>query len=89
MDSYAERVIKALGGTTEVARLTKTPISTIHSRKKSGFSEGQLDHLKLAAQAEGYVMDWETGVLIRKDPPLPFLNLIRGTDHRNPAEAQA
>jgi hypothetical protein len=66
MSTLADRTIDALGGTTSVSRMTEAPVSTVHSWRKNGIPPSRLAHLKLAAQAAGYVMDWQTGALIRK-----------------------
>ncbi|MBB4618985.1 carph-isopro domain-containing protein [Sphingomonas abaci] len=41
-------MIDALGGTTAVARLATTPVSTVHSWRKNGIPASRLAHLKLA-----------------------------------------
>lgn len=59
MSTYADRLIDALGGTTEVAELVKAPTSTVHSWRRKGLSPSRLDHLKLAAAAAGKTVDWD------------------------------
>lgn len=51
--TYADQVIDALGGTTEVARLIESPISTVHSWRKIGIPPSRLAHLKLVADQLG------------------------------------
>lgn len=53
MDISAPDIIDALGGTSVVARMTETPISTVHSWRRIGIPASRLAHLKLAAQAHG------------------------------------
>ena len=51
--TYADQVIDALGGTTEVARLIEAPTSTVHSWRKIGIPPSRLAHLKLVAAQLG------------------------------------
>jgi hypothetical protein len=51
--SYADQVIDALGGTSEVARLIEAPTSTVHSWRKIGIPPSRLAHLKLVAAQTG------------------------------------
>ncbi len=53
METIADHVIDALGGTTAVARLSATAPSTVHSWRKNGIPPSRLAHLKLAAAASG------------------------------------
>lgn len=53
MDTLSDRVIDALGGTTAVARMTHSPVSTVHSWRKIGIPPSRLAHLRLAARNEG------------------------------------
>lgn len=53
MDQQASRIIDHFGGTSAVARLMKTPVSTVHSWRVKGFSDSRLDHLRLAIEADG------------------------------------
>lgn len=64
MDSFANNVIDALGGTSAVHRLTHAPISTVHSWRKNGIPLSRLAHLKLIARQEGKAINWETGRLV-------------------------
>jgi hypothetical protein len=50
--SYADRVIDALGGTSEVARRIEAPTSTVHSWRTIGIPKSRMAHLRLIAQAE-------------------------------------
>jgi hypothetical protein len=60
MDQHVSQLIDALGGTTVVARLTKSKTSTVHSWRKNGISESRLHHLRLAAMAENPGFDFDT-----------------------------
>lgn len=53
MQTEANLIIDALGGTTAVSRLTDTPLSTVHSWRKNGIPRSRLAHLRLAAKAAG------------------------------------
>lgn len=61
MKSYADRIVDAMGGTSAVAQMSKTPTSTVHSWRKNGIPDARLDHLKLVADREGLSIDWTTG----------------------------
>ncbi|MBY9062323.1 hypothetical protein K7957_05185 [Sphingomonas yunnanensis] len=50
MQTTAEKIIDALGGTTPVARLMGSPISTVHSWRKNGIPPWRLAQLRVAAQ---------------------------------------
>jgi hypothetical protein len=45
-------VIDALGGTTEVAKATGAPTSTVHSWRKIGIPKSRLAHLQLIAEKQ-------------------------------------
>ncbi|WP_447727252.1 carph-isopro domain-containing protein [Sphingomonas koreensis] len=62
METVADRIIDALGGTTAVSRKTDTPPSTVHSWRKNGIPRSRLSHLKLVAAHEGVSIDWSTGL---------------------------
>jgi hypothetical protein len=49
MSTYADIVIDALGGTSEVARLIEAPTSTVHSWRSIGIPKSRLAHLRLVA----------------------------------------
>lgn len=53
MQTYASRVIDALGGTTAVAIATEAPTSTVHSWRSIGIPPSRLAHLRLIAQQKG------------------------------------
>lgn len=53
MQTYADQVIDALGGTSEVSRLTEAPTSTVHSWRAIGIPKSRLAHLRLLANAKG------------------------------------
>lgn len=63
----------ALGGTSEVAKLIRTPMTTVHAWRKTGIPAPRLDHIKLAAEARGKA-DELRGALaaFEGDPLLPF-----------------
>lgn len=56
MDTFANQVIDALGGTSAVARLIESPPSTVHSWRKIGIPASRLAHLRLIAQAQGVTL---------------------------------
>jgi hypothetical protein len=56
METFADQVIDALGGTSEVARLIEAPTSTVHSWRKIGIPPSRLAHLRLVAQAKGIAL---------------------------------
>lgn len=62
MQRITDDAMAALGGTTEVATLLHAPVSTVHSWKRNGISASRLAHLKLAAQAAGKHINWETAL---------------------------
>lgn len=53
MEQTASEIIDGYGGTTAVARLLKSPISTVHSWRSNGIPAARRDHLELAAKAAG------------------------------------
>ena len=61
MQTFSDKVIDAMGGTTAVSLLTKAAVSTVHSWRKNGLPESRLEHLKLIAARDGLAIDWETG----------------------------
>ncbi len=56
MQSFANQVIDALGGTSKVATLTEAPVSTVHSWRKIGIPPSRMAHLRLVAAMEGVVL---------------------------------
>lgn len=52
MDSFANALIDALGGTTAVANRARTGVSTVHHWRRNGLSASRLDHLRRIAQDE-------------------------------------
>jgi hypothetical protein len=42
METYADKVIDALGGTSEVSRSIEAPTSTVHSWRKIGIPSSRL-----------------------------------------------
>lgn len=57
MSYVANAIIDALGGSTAVSRIVKTPLSTVHSWRKNGIPPARLDHLRLAAAAREIPVD--------------------------------
>lgn len=57
MDTPADQLIDALGGTTAVARMTEAPVSTVHSWRKNGIPRSRLSHLRLVADRELPTLD--------------------------------
>lgn len=53
METYADTVIDALGGTSEVARSIEAPTSTVHSWRRIGIPSSRLAHLRLIAKDRG------------------------------------
>lgn len=49
MQTEADIIIDGLGGTSAVAEMTHTPISTVHSWRTKGLSKSRRHHLMLAA----------------------------------------
>ncbi len=64
MNKRSHDIINHLGGTTAVAKLIKTPISTVHSWRKIGIPASRLDHIRLAAKRVGLLLP---GDLDRQD----------------------
>lgn len=62
MQRLTKAAMDALGGSSEIARLIKAPISTVHSWKTKGITEARLDHLRLAAKEAGIAIDWSTAL---------------------------
>lgn len=56
MHTYADQVIDALGGTSEVARAIEAPTSTVHSWRAIGIPPSRLAHLKLVARERGITL---------------------------------
>ena len=67
MDTVDDTIIDALGGTTAVARMTETPISTVHSWRKNGIPRSRRAHLALLAERESKVIDWTSGRLMARE----------------------
>jgi hypothetical protein len=47
MQDSSNAIIDLFGGTTAVSRLTKAPVSTVHSWRKIGIPRSRLAHLAL------------------------------------------
>lgn len=66
MQRLSDEIIDDFGGLTKLAELVKSPVSTVNSWKRF-IPESRLDHLRLAADAAGVSVRWET--LIDDDEP--------------------
>ena len=66
METAANRIIDAMGGTSAVARRTETPPSTVHSWRRNGIPRSRLAHLRLVGQ--------------ELDPPVDVDAIISATD---------
>jgi hypothetical protein len=53
MQTYADQVIDALGGTSAVAKAIEAPTSTVHSWRSIGIPSSRLAHLRLLAKEMG------------------------------------
>lgn len=51
MQTYADQVIDAFGGTSAVAKAIEAPTSTVHSWRSNGIPKSRLAHLRLLASA--------------------------------------
>jgi len=49
MQTAIDALLDALGGNSEVSRITKMPYSTVRSFRSNGITEARLDHIVLAA----------------------------------------
>lgn len=69
-------VLDHFGGTVAVARLTRTPNTTVHGWRRVGMSEARFDHLQLAAVARGKSGELASALQalaeLDGDPELPF-----------------
>jgi hypothetical protein len=52
MDAFASALIDAMKGTSNVARLAKAPITTVHNWRRAGLAPSRLDHLRRIARDE-------------------------------------
>lgn len=50
MSIYAEKIIDALGGTTELARAMEAPVTTVHAWRTIGIPTSRLAHIRLIAK---------------------------------------
>jgi len=50
METQADKIIDALGGTSAVAKLVEAPVSTVHSWRSMGIPRSRLAHLRLIAE---------------------------------------
>lgn len=56
MQTYADQVIDALGGTSKVAEKIDAPTSTVHSWRAIGIPKSRLAHLRLIAAQEAVTL---------------------------------
>ncbi|GLT02985.1 hypothetical protein GCM10007897_44220 [Sphingobium jiangsuense] len=56
MQSEADLIIDALGGTVAVARMAEAPASTVSSWRKIGIPQSRMAHLKLLAKV--HKIEW-------------------------------
>lgn len=59
MKRLSDKIIEDFGGTTELSRLVKAPVSTVNSWRNR-VTDSRLDHLRLAAMAAGKIISWDT-----------------------------
>ena len=50
MNTYANSVIDALGGTTATAAMISAPVSTVHGWRKIGIPPAHMAHIRLLAK---------------------------------------
>jgi hypothetical protein len=67
MEAYASRLIDALGGTSAVARMTDTPVSTVCSWRRIGIPKSRMAHLRLAAAEAKVTVDWDNPPLSKRE----------------------
>jgi hypothetical protein len=73
MNDASCQFIDMLGGASEVAKLIRTPMTTVHSWRKTGIPGPRLDHIKLAAEARGKAEALADALsALDTDPMLPF-----------------
>lgn len=74
--TQAAALLDALDGTVAVARLTHTPVTTVHNWRRVGMSEARFDHVRLAALARGKGGELDRALQalaeLDGDPQLPF-----------------
>lgn len=56
MQTEADIILDALGGTSAVAKMTEAPVSTVHSWRKIGIPQSRMAHLKLIAEVRGITL---------------------------------
>jgi len=71
MNEAACTLIDALGGTSAVARMTKTATSTVHSWRSIGITESRMDHIRLAAKEAGINMPLHHEADLEGGSPIP------------------
>lgn len=59
MQRLSDKIIEEFGGTTELAKLVRAPVSTVNSWRRR-VTDSRLNHLQLAAMAAGKVISWDT-----------------------------
>lgn len=58
MQKLTAKIIDEFGGTTELAKLVRAPVSTVNSWRRR-ITDSRLNHLQLAAMAAGKVISWD------------------------------
>lgn len=61
MKTVDAMIIDAFGGTTAVARMLEAPPSTVHSWRTIGIPRTHRAHLRLRAEHDGKLIDWDGG----------------------------
>lgn len=62
MNTYATKIIEALGGTAEVARLCEISMPSVSNWKQSGIPDARVKFLRLAAPAKLKGLDLDAAV---------------------------
>jgi hypothetical protein len=60
MDTHAIEIIKAFGGLTKLHKLSGIPIGTIAKWQKIGIVESRIGHLRMIAEKEGILIDFDS-----------------------------
>jgi hypothetical protein len=90
MDVLANELIDALGGTTAVASVAKTGVSTVHHWRKTGLPPSRLDHLFRIAQDDYPSVDIHA--IARRhgvDVPSPAEAAVASSGNRADVSAEA
>lgn len=57
MNTFADALIDAMGGTTKVAGFTKAPVTTVHAWRSRKLTAARLDHLRRVIATERLDVD--------------------------------